>query len=420
MNGQHTPGLEQYRREAREWMEANLDRRTATRQALARTETKSKADIASNRALQRKVFEAGYAGISFPVEFGGQGLSVDHDRAFRAEASKFVMPDLGGAGSMTLTAIAQSMLSHASPEFNRRHIPAMLSGDAIWCQFYSEPEAGSDLAGIRTSAVRDGEQWILNGSKIWTTGGYYADWAMCLTRTDWSVPKHRGLTWFAIPTDAQGLTINQILQIDGNAGFCEEFLDDVVVSADDIIGELNQGWTVAQTMLVYERGGGTPMMAGIAPDPAALAPDLVALAQRVGRTDDPLARQHIGRAHTNDYALTQLGRRISTQLAASSTPNPAVAAYAKLASGTYAPIRARLAVEVGGTDALAWLPTSAPDVATNYLNGRMVAIASGTNEMQRNGIGERVLGLPREPSFDTTKPFSEVVRSARSWDHRVR
>ena len=240
-----------------------------------------------------------------------------------------------------------------------------------------------------------------------------------LARTDWSVPKHRGLTWFALPTDAKGVTIRQIRQINGNAEFCEEFLDEVEVTDDDVIGEVNRGWSVTQTMLVYERGAG--QMGAKTREPRALAPDLVNLARRVGRAADPSARQAIARAHINDYAQFHLGRRIGARLRAAATPDPAVAAYGKLASGVLAPIRARLAMEVGGPAALTW--SSGDDAAArpalNYLNGRITSIAAGTNEMQRNGIGERVLGLPREPSFDSQKPFAEVLRDARSWNGKV-
>jgi alkylation response protein AidB-like acyl-CoA dehydrogenase len=413
--------LTRFRHEAQAWLAANMERRTEARSVIPRTETRTASDIAHNRELQRKVFDGGYAGITFPTMYGGQGLTDAHERVFREESAAFVMPDLGGAGGMTMGPIAKSMIAHASPEMCRRHIPKMLSGEAVWCQFYSEPEAGSDLAGIRTSAVRDGDRWIITGSKIWTTGASYSDWAMCLARTDWEVPKHRGLTWFAIPTDAPGLTIRPIPQIDGNAGFCQEFLDDVVVTDDDVFGAVNHGWTVAQTMLVYERGGGTPMIAGQGVEGTQLAPDLVALARASGRLGDPVARQAIARAHINDHAVNALGRRIVARLAASATPNPAVAAYTKLASGTYAPIRARIATEIGGASTLLWSAGGeAPDSAVNHLNGRLVSIASGTNEMQRNGIGERVLGLPREPSFDADTPFSEVVRNARNWSPRGR
>jgi alkylation response protein AidB-like acyl-CoA dehydrogenase len=409
--------IDQFRREARAWIEANLEKRTPDMKGPR--EVKTIEEIAESRKLQKKLYDAGWAGISYPKEYGGRGLTAVHERVFREEAVQYVTPDLGVAGGVTYGPIGRSILEHASPEFLQRHIPKILSGEEIWCQFYSEPEAGSDLAGIRTRAVQDGDHWVLNGSKIWSSGAYYADWAMCLARTDWDVPKHRGLTWFAVPCDAKGVEIRQITQINGNAEFCEEFLDDVVVTNDDIIGEVNRGWAVTQTMLVYERGAGESNSLPV--EPRRLAPDLVALAKRVGRTDDPAARQAIARAHINDFAQFHLGRRIAERLRTSATPDPAVAAYSKLAAGTYAPIRARLGLEVGGSAALTWPRGNeeSQKPALNYLNGRQIAIAAGTNEMQRNGIGERVLGLPREPSFDTTKPFNEVLKNSRSWSGKV-
>jgi alkylation response protein AidB-like acyl-CoA dehydrogenase len=370
--------------------------------------------------LQRKLFDAGYAGISYPKEYGGAGLTPAHERVFREESRRFVMPEFGGAGRVMFTAIGRSLLEHASPAFLERHIPKLLSGEALWCQFYSEPEAGSDLAGIRTRAARDGAQWVINGSKIWSTGAQHADWAMCLARTEWDVPKHQGLTWFAVPTSAPGVTVRPIRQINGAAGFCEAFLDDVVVPEGDVIGELDRGWSVAQTMLVYERGAGESGAQTV--EPRAVAPDLVALARRVGRSHDPVVRQQIARAHINDFAQYHLGRRLAAVIRSSTTPQPGLASYGKLAGGTLMPLRVRSAVEIGGPEVLAWgegADEEATEHAVNYLNGRMTSIAAGTNEMMRNGIAERVLGLPREPTFDSRKPFSEVVRDARTWDGRV-
>jgi alkylation response protein AidB-like acyl-CoA dehydrogenase len=409
--------VDRFREQARAWIEANLEPRPSGGREVRRERALD--DIAAARALQRRLFDGGYAGLSFPAEYGGRGLTAAHERAFREEAADFVTPDLGVAGGVTFGPIARSLLAHASPAFLQRHIPKILSGEEIWCQFYSEPEAGSDLAGIRTRAMRDGDHWILNGSKIWSSGAHYADWAMCLARTDWEAPKHRGLTWFAVPTDAEGVTVRQITQINGDAEFCEEFLDDVVVTDDDLIGEVNHGWSVTQTMLVYERGAGESNVA--VREPRALAPDLVELARRVGRVEDPLARQAIARAHINDYAQFHLGRRIAARLRSSNAPDHAVAAYSKLAAGMLTPERARLGLEIGGSEALAWASDdeTARRPAVDYLNGRQIAIAAGTNEMQRNGIGERVLGLPREPSFDSTKPFSEVLRNSRDWSGRV-
>jgi alkylation response protein AidB-like acyl-CoA dehydrogenase len=412
-----TSDVDQFRQHARAWIKANLEPRSPHDTEISDEQMLD--SIVRARALQRRLFDAGYAGISFPAEYGGRGLTADHERAFREEAADHITPDLGSAGSVTFGAIARSMLAHATPAFLQQHIPKILSGEELWCQFYSEPEAGSDLAGIRTRATRDGDHWILNGSKIWSSGAHYAEWAMCLARTDWDVPKHRGLTWFAVRTDAPGVTVRQITQINGTGEFCEEFLDDVVVTDVDLIGEVNHGWTVAQTMLVYERGAGEGNTT--TREPRALAPDLVELARHVGRADDPIARQAIARAHINDFAQFHLGRRIAERLHASAAPDAAVAAYSKLAVGTYTPVRARLALEIGGSSTLTWAhgDNAAQQPAIDYLDCRILAIAAGTNEMQRNGIGERVLGLPREPSFDTAKPFGEVLRNSRSWNGKV-
>jgi alkylation response protein AidB-like acyl-CoA dehydrogenase len=408
--------------EARTWLAANLQRRDPN-QAKPRPrgiDHKTVESIATQRALQRKLYEAGFAGISFPKEYGGRGLTLAHEHAFNREAQAYVTPDLGVAGGTTLGVCARTLVAHASPEFLQQHLPRMLAADELWVQFFSEPEAGSDLAGIRTRATRDGDRWILNGAKIWSSGAYYADYGMCLARTNWDVPKHRGLTWFAVPTSAPGVTVQPITEINGDAEFCQEFFDDVELSDADVIGEVDQGWRVAQTMLVFERGGGGSGL-GITASATQLAPDLVALARQVGRQQDPVVRQLIARAHINDYAQTQLAARIAARMGAAGSMDSGVAAYGKLAAGTLLPIRARIAMQIGGANALVWdsgdLDGMTPSL--DYLNGRVMSIAGGSNEMQRNGIGERVLGLPREPSFDSNKPFSEVIRQARHWSGQV-
>ncbi len=309
------------------------------------------------------------------------------------------------------------MLRHASPEFLRRHGPAMFAGDELWCQLFSEPSAGSDLAGITTRATRDGDRWLLTGSKVWSSGAVYADYGMCLARTNWDVPKHRGLTWFAVKLDAKGVEIQPIRQINGNSEFCQEFFSDVELTDDDVIGEVDQGWSVAQTMLVFERGAGTPGSAVMAAPPQGLAPDLVALARRVGRERDPVVRQLIAKAHTNAYVHGQLARRIAQHLRIDPSAAAGIASYGKLAAGTFLPIRARIGMEIGGPAALLWDDEDVEEqrASLDHLNSRIMSIAGGTNEMQRNAIGERVLGLPREPSFDTKKPFREVLRDAADW-----
>jgi alkylation response protein AidB-like acyl-CoA dehydrogenase len=415
--------LETFRHQARTWLDENLERRdtAAGARRLRGVDHKTVEGIRAERAIQRRLYEGGYAGISYPAEYGGRGLTLAHERVFNEEASGFRTPDFGVAGGTTFGVCARTLLAHASPDFLRTHIPRILAGDELWVQFFSEPEAGSDLAGIRTRATRDGERWILNGSKIWSSGAYYADYGMCLARTDWDVPKHRGLTWFGVPTTARGVTVQPIKEINGDVEFCQEFFDDVELTDDDVIGEVNHGWSVAQTMLVFERGAGGAAPVPEPRDARQLPSDLAELARRVGREKDPVVRQLLARAHINDYALERLNGRIAARMQASTSMDSGIAAYAKLALGELDPLRARIGVEIGRGAALTWEPGDVEGMtaAINYLNGRVMSIAGGTNEVQRNGIGERALGLPREPSFDTDRPFNEVVRNARNWSGKV-
>ena len=272
----------------------------------------TKEQIDAERPKQKRLYEAGYAGITWPKEFGGQGLSSLHERAFLEEAAAYELPNFGIAGGTTFGVCAQVMLAHASDDFKRRHLPRILAGDELWCQFFSEPVAGSDLAGVQTRATRDGDSWIINGAKVWSSWAHLADYGLCLVRTNWSVPKHRGLTWFGVPVDADGVTLRVIRLINGGADFCEEFFDDVVVPDADRIGDVDQGWTVARTMLVFERGVRAEERPDAPVEPGALAPDLVDVARAVGRTDDPVARQLVARGHSLDFLYEVLGRRLAT------------------------------------------------------------------------------------------------------------
>ncbi len=418
------PEIEQFRAEARAWLGANMEPRPRASR-LGSSDSRTPEEIAASRIRQRKLFDGGWAGISYPKEYGGRGLTAAHDRTFRQEALAFVMPDFGGAGHVMFGAIGRSLLAHASPVFLQRHIPKLLSGEELWCQFYSEPEAGSDLAGIRTSATRDGDRWILRGSKIWSTGANHADYAMCLARTDWGAPKHRGLTWFAVATGSKGLTIRTIVQINGAAGFCEEFLDDVEVTDDDIIGEVNMG------------PDGRPDDAGLRTGcrrrrrrhrwrPRRLAPDLVGTGSiKVGQPTPPT--RWPGSCSPEPTSMTTPSftwgvgwRHDSVPVRRQIRPSPPTASWRRgrwRPSGRASPSRSPASMPSRGMRATA----QGERPATDYLNGRMGSIAAGTNEMQRNGIGERVLGLPREPSFDSRKPFAEVVHGPLlgNWDGRA-
>ena len=415
--------VEEFRERARAWLAENMEPVSPSRGARLRGAGHVTTEqIDRERVLQRKLYDGGYAGITWPSEYGGQGLTRAHERTFQAEAARYRMPNFGVAGGTTFGVCAATMLRHASPEFLGRHFPRILAGDELWVQFFSEPGAGSDLAGVTTRATRDGDRWILNGAKIWSSGAYYADYGMCLARTNWDVPKHRGLTWFAVPTNAKGLTVRPIREINGDIEFCEEFFDDVELDDNERIGDVNDGWTVAQTMLVFERGGGDlGVFDQVEKRRSELPADLVALAKRVGRENDPIVRQAIARVHTLNYVQSQLGKRISSHIRADTGPAASIAAYGKLAAGLFDPQRARIAMEIGRGAALVWETGDLEGQRTslNHLNSRIMSIAGGTNEMQRNAISERVLGFPREPSYDTDRPFSEVVRTASEWTGKV-
>jgi alkylation response protein AidB-like acyl-CoA dehydrogenase len=416
-NGSAPADLAAYRLRARDWLAANLPPREPGAQQRAAHEV-TPDDLARDRALRRAMHEAGYVGITLPAEYGGQGLSKDHQRAWNEESAGYALPAPGGvAGHVTLSVILPTLLGHASEQQKREWIPRMLRGDEIWVQLLSEPEAGSDLAGIHTRAVRDGENWVLTGSKIWSSGAMSADYGICLARTDWDVPKHRGLTWFKVPLHDDRVTVRPVREINGGAEFCEEFLDGVTVDDSMVIGDVNGGWPIAATMLAFERRNvsGQPGGAGTASGQRRLAPDLVELAIARGVAGDQAVRQLIARAHVNDYVQEQLTARVMAAMMAG-TADPAAASLIKLGLGVITPLRAATAMEIAGRRGIAWADGEPGDTAAvNFLNGRIMSIAGGSNQIQRNIIGERILGLPREPSADSDKPFREVLRDAARW-----
>jgi alkylation response protein AidB-like acyl-CoA dehydrogenase len=417
--------LDTYREELKTWLADNLEPAKPGQSLLRGQIHYTVEGIAEERKIQRALFNGGYAGITLPTDYGGQELSAQHQVVFNEEAANYRMPQFGVAGGTTFGVILNTILVHATPEFLAREVPKILKGERLWVQFFSEPGAGSDLAGVTTRAEKDGDRWIINGSKIWSSGAYYADYGMCLARTNWDVPKHRGLTWFAVPCDAKGVTVEPIKEINGDIEFCQEFFDDVELTDDDMIGNLHDGWNVARTMLVHERGGSTgpSSMPMRRPTETArrLPPDLVKLAQANHSADQPAARQLIARAHVSEYVQRGLSMRIMGILRSGAKNSAGVAAYLKLNSGIAMAERARIGVELGGASNLLWEEGDLAGQATaiNYLNGRVMAIAGGTNQVQRNGISEQVLGLPREPSYDANKPFREVVRDAKAWTGEV-
>jgi alkylation response protein AidB-like acyl-CoA dehydrogenase len=283
----------------------------------------------------------------------------------------------------------------------------MLRGDELWVQFLSEPSCGSDLAGAVTTATRDGDTWIVRGSKVWSSAAYGCDFALLLARTDWEVPKHQGLTMFIVPVDAPGLELRRIRQVDGSREFCEEFFDDVALPADAVVGGVNDGWTVAARLLSHERdsvGGGSPYIGNVLGHQAAvpLGPRLAAAAVAAGRGTDGGARQLVAEAHV----LSSIATALVDRIAASGDRGPA-GAVLKLYRGTSAMRIATIGLDLAGPAGV----VGATSAGTDYLMRQSGSLAGGSNEMQRNLIAERLLGMPRESAPDRGVPFSKVRRS---------
>jgi len=407
--------VEEFRARARDWIRATLG--PASGYAAAglnhRPEEEELAAVAHDRVLQRRFFDAGLAGVVVPPEYGGLGLTPAHQRALNEELggyewpSRFTVPTMSPCGAV--------LLEHAPEELKREHLPAILRGEEIWMQFLSEPSGGSDMAGALTTAVADGDDWVLNGSKIWTTGAWWADWALCLARTDWDAPKHAGLTMFALPIRQRGIEVRQIEMLNGARDFCQEYLTDVRVPDTHRVGEVGQGWTVATRLLFHERmQHNSPYVTSPADARQGTAEaSPAAIARDAGRLADPLARDLVGQARTLDLAGAALQRRVAAGIRSGQLPDTA-SAVARLFF-TLAQVRAsEIKFELAGGAGVAWDETdgAAAGVGDSFLIRQAGAIGGGTSEMARNVIAERVLGLPRETARDRGIPFRDVPRGA--------
>jgi alkylation response protein AidB-like acyl-CoA dehydrogenase len=411
-----TEDVESFRLRAREWIRGNLAPIGADANfgmlRMERTEEEEQAGVAHDRAVQRKLFDAGLAGICFPKEYGGQGLTLAHQQAFNDEISGYEFPTRLQAP--TLAPCAAVLLEFGTEEQKQRHIPAILRGEEIWMQLLSEPSSGSDVAGALTSAVRDGDDWILNGSKVWTTGAWWSDWGLCLARTNWDAPKHRGLTVFMLPIDQPGVTVHRIEMLNGSKEFCQEFLSDVRVPDSDRIGEVDGGWTVGTRWMFHER---ILLSSPLVTVPAGSmhggvgAASLVDIARELGRLDQPEAWDKIGEARMMELVKTTLQRRVADGMAAGKMSDQA-AAIGRLFNGLTSSRISTLGFDLAGSAGAAWSDDDGPvrHCGTDFLMRQAASIGGGTLEMARNVISERVLGMPRERAMDHNVPFREVPR----------
>ncbi|WP_330255701.1 acyl-CoA dehydrogenase family protein [Nocardia sp. NBC_00565] len=400
--------VDSFRDRARRWLEDNLP--PAPPNQLGET-SKSAAAWTRAKELQRILYDGGFAGICFPKEYGGLGLTPTHQRAFSEESRDYEMPL--ALNIPTLTICAATILDMGSEEQKRTHISAVLRGEELLVQFLSEPRGGSDLAGLTTRADRKGDSWVLNGAKIWSSGAYAADYALCLARTDWDVPKHAGLTMFLVPVRTPGVTVQQITQVDGSREFCQEFFDDVVLPADAVVGQVNGGWETANRQLFHERsavGGASPYSSGIQSHSGRDVSGLVDLARRTGQLADPRVREDIGEARALNMVHDQLIARITHGIGSGALP-PAAGSIVRLFSAQNSWLQADMAVRIAGASAATG--TTADDAGfgqagQDYLMRQAWSLAGGSTEMARNIISERVLGMPREFAADRDIPFNQV------------
>jgi alkylation response protein AidB-like acyl-CoA dehydrogenase len=370
-------------------------------------------------AIQAQIFDAGFAGIAFPTAYGGAGLTLDHQRAFYEEAEGYVTPQ--GFG-VSIAMLGATLLDFGSEELKKRHLPRILRGDELWIQLLSEPNGGSDMAGALTRLSRDGETYILTGSKMWSSGAQRADFGMCLARTDFDAPKHRGLSMVAVPLQGTpGVTIDTILQATSVPGdFCTEFFDDVVLPISNLIGDENQGWAVAQRLLFHERNAtagishGLGLMGGGGEGGADYYMGGGALlrgARVRGMAGDPVLRQRIAESQIEHVVSMAARKRIMAGMQTGAFQGQ-WGSLLKLHIGENSPRHAKAALSVWGPDGVIWEGDEVVSgcIGEQFLGSRGISIAGGTNEMQRNIVSERLLGLPREPSIDRDLPFSEVLR----------
>jgi alkylation response protein AidB-like acyl-CoA dehydrogenase len=357
---------------------------------------------------RKTLHEAGYLAPGWPVEYGGGGLSALEQVIIAEEFARAGVPTGGPNDVFGIQMLGNTLLLRGTDEQKSHHLPRILSGADTWCQGYSEPNAGSDLGSIGLSAVLDGDQWVLNGQKIWTSAGHLADHIFTLARTDPDAPKHKGISFLLVDMRQPGIEVRPIKMITGESEFNEIFYTDAVVPKDDVVGGVNNGWAVAMTLLGFERGESAATM------PIRFQSELerlVELAKERGLSDDPIIRQRLAWCHAKVQIMRYNGMRTLTKFIAGHHPGPD-GAISKLYWSEYHQAVSELAVDILGADALAptgrppssafqtddaGAPNSSASWVGTFLNARAGTIYAGSSQIQRNIIGEMVLGLPKEP-----------------------
>ena len=423
-----TDDLEQFRAEAHAWLEANATLRQTTGGADEDGELQwgvgsddvsvfhsisfedERQRVHAARVWQGKKFDAGYAMLNWSEELGGRGLPNSYVRAFVTEEGRFEVPNAGEIVPTSLGLIATTIAVHGTDAQKQRWITPLMRCDEIGCQLFSEPSAGSDLASVTTKALREGDEWVLNGQKVWTSSARHSKIGLAITRSDFDVPKHTGLTAFLVPFDAPGVEIRPIKQMSGGANFNEVFLTDVRLRDDEArLGLEGEGWRVALTCLGFERDHST---GGSGVGVGGSFRNVLAAAHHFDRAREPVVRQTLANVYIHQKVAQLTNRRAAAALKAGQTPGPEgslgklmwTANMARVSDAISLVLGPRLVADSGEWGTYAW--------REHVLGAPGYKIAGGSDEIQRNIIGERVLGLPIEPRVHKDIAFSRAHRSA--------
>jgi acyl-CoA dehydrogenase len=419
------PDLDEFTEEARAFLDAHVERRSTGHggsgrgfvwgeedERVAIVEEKDpdeeRADLALARTWVAARYDAGFGWIEGPVAYGGRGLTGEHTRRYRALEQAYAVPDLSGF-TVGFGMVGPTVAVHATEDVRRDLLPKIYRGDLLTCQLFSEPGAGSDLAAIATRAERDGDEWVITGQKVWTSGAHLADVGEIICRTDPDVPKHAGLTGFLVDMRAPGVEVRPLRQMTGGASFNEVFLTEARVPDTHRLGDVNAGWGVAVTTLMNERASiGSGM--GLGPGPGSFD-RLIAMVRHFGLEHDPFVRDRLADLYVRHRVNGLTTQRGAANLRAGGLPGPELST-AKLAGVRYlAEVSAfvshvlgpRLVADTGEWGTFAW-----GQLVCGVPGGRL---GGGSDEILRNIIGERVLGLPKEPAVDRSLPFRELPRS---------
>ena len=409
MDFEDSPELAEFRAEVRAFLDGHAELRRGDDRDWSRNSAATDPGLAEDFRLrchewQLTLFRNGWAGLTWPEHFGGRGLTAAHQIVFNQELARYDVTSGFLAASQAL--VGPTLMQHGSPEQQKRYLEPLLAGEEVWCQLFSEPGAGSDLASLATRAVRDGDEWVVDGQKVWTSSAQHADFGILIARTDPGAPKHRGITYFVVDMSTPGIEVRPLVQAQGVAHFNEVFLSGVRIPAENVVGEVGDGWRVARTTLRSE----SQMISGASQSTGFTT--VLGTARRTGAVDDPVMRQRLAQVYANEQILRWMGWRSQTAVM---TGRLELALHGSLLKNFFTRAlrqRVELGLEMEGPEGMLWDDAEGEGFwQFHCLHQFASRIGGGTEEVHRNNLGEQVLGLPREPMPDKDLPWSETRRS---------